>query len=190
MFEEIRRALDDLLHGSVPAADRRDLLTEMRSTLVRARMAVEDLRAALATSEQRLGDERVELETVRRRKDLAETAGDAETVAIAAKYETHHAERVSILERKVAVSREELALVEQEVEEMTAKLKAANAGVGSGLRAGATTAEDPLDLGDESEGGGGGLGREFGALDRERRRAEREAQADERLAELKRRMGL
>ncbi len=90
-----------------------------------------------------------------------------------------------MLERKLEASRAELALVEREVEEMTAQFKAAQAGVGSGLRAGAVDeAMDPTASPDA------GLDRDLRTLDRERRRQATEADADARLAELKRRMGL
>ena len=180
MFEDIRQAFHDLLHGNVAPGERRALLQEMRDTLVRARMAVDDLRAGLATTEARLARERTELQTVQRRKSLAEGIGDAETVSVAARFEAHHLERVALYEKKMEVERGELALVEREVEEMTAQFKAAQAGVGSGLR------PDPA-------GGGGDddsrLDSDLRTLDRERRKAANEAEADARLAELKRRMG-
>lgn len=184
MFEDIRRAFEDLLHGNVPPGDRRALLQEMRDTLVRARMALDDLRTGVKQTEMRLARERADLETVQRRRGLAEGIGDAETVAVAARFEAHHQERVVLLEKKLEVALGELALVEREVEEMTAQFKAAQSGVGSGLRAGSVGERaDPL-------GGDAQLDSDLRSLDRERRKAASEAEADARLAELKRRMGL
>ena len=183
MFEDIRRAFNELLNGNVPPADRRGLLQEMRNTLVQAKMSVDDLRQGVAVTEQRMARERQELETVVRRKGLAESRGDAETVAVAARFEAHHAERLAILEKKLDAERGELAMLEKDVEEMTAQLKAANSGVGSGMRAGTVEGELDLDSRDSA------LNRDINALDREQRRAAHDADAEARLAELKRRMG-
>lgn len=184
MFDDVKQAFHELLHGNVTGSDRRDLLQEMRATLVQAKMAVDDLREGVAATERRLGRERQELETVQRRRQLAEGINDAETVAIAQRFEAQHLEKVVLLEKKLEVERGELALVERDVEEMTAQFKAAQAGVGSGLRPGAATADEDLTNRDAA------LDRELSGLDRASRRAAHEADADARLAELKRRMGL
>ena len=190
MFEDIRRAFEDLLRGDVPATERRGMLAEMRDTLVRARLAVDDLRAGVATTRERLAHEQQELATIARRRTLAEGIGDAETVAVAARFESHQAERVRVLERKLEAQAEELALVEREVEEMKTQFKAASAGVGSGLRDGgigsAPLSDRELGLDDR----GAGVAQELGAMDRQRRRETSEADAEARLAELKKRMGL
>ena len=180
MFDELRNAFRELLHGNVPPEERRNLLSAMRDTLVRARLALDDLRAGLEVTRRRMGTERAELETVRRRKGLAEGIGDLETVSIAERFEAHHLERLVVLERKEGAQVSELALVEREVLEMTEQFKAATSGVGSGI-AGAAPG-DPLDARTE-------LDAELGAMGRAQRRAAAEADADARLADLKRRMG-
>lgn len=184
MFDDVKQAFHDLLNGNVSSQDRRDLLQEMRATLVQAKMAVEDLREGVRTTEKRLTRERAELETVQRRRMLAEGINDAETIAVAQRFETQHLERVALLEKKLDAEQGELALVERDIEEMTAQFKAAQAGVGSGLRAGQATEDEDLINRDAS------LDRELSGLDRAQRRAAHEAEADARLAELKRRMGL
>ncbi|MGQ0766070.1 MAG: hypothetical protein ACT4OZ_10425 [Gemmatimonadota bacterium] len=183
MLDEVRRALNDLLNGNVAPADRRDLLQQMRGTLVRARMAVDDMRASAAATEKRLLNERRELDTVRRRRALAEGVKDEETVKVASRFEQHHAERVQIIVRKLDVEQSELALLEREVDEMTTQFKAASAGVGSGLRTGTVDEAQGLESRDA------GLESEFSGLNRQQRRAAAEADAEARLAELKRRMG-
>lgn len=184
MFDDIRHAFQELLNGNVAPEQRRALLHEMRETLVRAKMAREDLEASVKATEARLAKERAELETVRRRKVLAENIKDAETVTIAARFEAQHQERVAVLERKLDATQAELGLLEREVEEMSTQYKAAKAGVGSGMRAG--TVDEQLDPLSRDPG----LDRELAHLDREQRRAAHDADADQRLAELKRRMGL
>jgi phage shock protein A len=185
MFDDVKQALHDLLHGNVAPGDRREALQEMRDTLVRARMALDDLRAGVRQTEARLRRERTELETVQRRRALAEGVGDAETVSIAQRFEVQHQERVTLLEKRLEVEQGELAMVERDVEEMTTRFKAAQAGVGSGLRSGAAdpATADPL-------AGDAALNAEIDGLGRAQRRATHEAEADARLAELKRRMGL
>jgi hypothetical protein len=185
MFEDVRRAFHDLLHGNVPPGGRRELLGVMKETIVQARMALDDLREGVAATQKRVETERRELETVRRRKSLAQAVSDTDTVTIAERFEAQHAERLGVMEQKLAVQQAELELVEREVEEMKSQYKAAAAGVGSGMAAGATdpAALDPLD------GGRAALEEQLSDLERKARRSDAAAAADAQLAELKRRMG-
>lgn len=190
MFNEFREALRDLLHGNVSPVERRAMLAVMKETLVHARLGLDDLRAGVEQTRKRLERERRELETVQRRKGLAQGIADAETVQIAERFEAQHAERVAVLERKLGAQEGELALVEREVEEMTQQLKAAAAGVGSGMAPGSVAGAPgagPGEAGLDDERSA--LEQEMAGLDRAQRRAAAEADADARLAELKRRMG-
>ncbi|HVZ77744.1 MAG TPA: hypothetical protein VG818_07180, partial [Gemmatimonadaceae bacterium] len=123
MFESLRQSLNDLLARATKPEDRRDVLARMKDTLVRARMGVDDLRAGLQKARAQVDAERRELETVQRRKALAEGIQDAETIAVATRFEQHHAERVAVLAQKVEVQERELAMAERELEEMTAEFK-------------------------------------------------------------------
>ena len=193
MFEDVRQAFRDLLRGTPPSGDaRRSVVAQMRETLVQARMGLDDLRKGVEETTARLARERSELDTVRRRKQLAEGINDAETVAIAERYEKQHAERVSLLTRKLETQEAELAMVEREVGEMNAEFKLAAAGGQPGVSAGS-----PAGAADRSAGASdadvlndnAGLRDELDGLARARRRAEAESSADEKLAALKRRMG-
>jgi hypothetical protein len=184
VFDEVRQALRDLVRGNVPPGERRESLSLMRDTLVRARMAVEDLRESVEVTRRRVQAEKTEIETVRRRKGLAESIGDAQTVTIAERFEMQHLERLVVLEQKLSAQENELALVEREVTEMTQQFRAAAAGVGSGLPNDGTVGPDG-GLPDERRE----LELELDTLGRAQRRAAAEADADARLAELKRRMG-
>jgi hypothetical protein len=191
MFEDVRRAFRDLLHGTPPSGDaRRSIVAQMRETLVQARMGLDDLRKGVEETRARLARERSELETVRRRKQLAEGIKDAETVVIAERYEKQHAERAALLERKLETQEAELAMVEREVGEMNAEFKlaaaGANPGVSAGTPSGAAAAASEVD---DVTGDNAGLRDELDGLARARRRAEAETSADEKLAALKRRMG-
>ncbi len=182
MFDDIRQAFRELLHGNVPPEGRRELIAVMKDTLVHARLALDDLREGVEVTRKRVAQERAELETVRRRKGLAEGVGDQETVGIAARFEAQHGERLAVLEQKLSAQEGELALVERDVEEMKQQLKAALAGVGSGL-AGVPGPADPLDDGRAA------IEQQLNDLKRAERRASADADADAQLAELKRRMG-
>lgn len=182
MFDDIRHAFRELLHGNVPPEGRRELIAVMKDTLVHARLALDDLREGVEVTRKRVAQERADLETVRRRKGLAGGVGDEETVRIAERFETQHAERLAVLEQKLAAQEGELALVERDVDEMKQQLKAALAGVGSGM----TATPDPLDPLDD---GRASIDQQLNDLKRAERRASADADADAQLAELKRRMG-
>lgn len=184
MFDDVRHAFRELLHGNVPPEGRRELIAVMKDTLVRARLALDDLRDGVEATRKRVDRERSELETIRRRRGLAQGVGDGETVRVAERFESQQAERLAVLEQKLAAQESELALVDREVTEMKEQLKAALAGVGSGMRAGTMdTATDPLD------GGRAELEQQLNDLKRAERRASADADAAARLAELKKRMG-
>jgi hypothetical protein len=147
-------------------------------------MGLDDMRDALTKARQRLALEEKELETVRRRKQLAEGISDAETAGIAGKYEQMHVERVGVLRQKVEAQEAELALAERDVGQMTAELKAVMSGTDPRAAAPPT-----LDAADDPTQASSRLGEEIDSLRRARARADAEADADRRLEELKRKMG-
>ena len=166
----------------------------MRDTIVQAKVGLQDLRDGLEKSRHRLEAERRELDTVQRRKRLAEQINDIETVRLATQYEQLHSERVQVLTRKLEAQESELALAERDVAQMMTELRNAASGIApagdrGGSAAGVNAAMDEI----ESELGGGaqssGLRDEIEGLTRDRARADREADAARRLEELKRRMG-
>ena len=191
MFESLRKSLDDLLSRSTPPEERRQIVSRMRDTLVQAKVGLQDLRDGLAQSKRRLEQERRELDTVQRRKRLAEQINDAETVRLANQYEQMHVERVAVLERKVEAQESELALAERDVAQMMIELRQAASGIpsaGERSNAAVSAAMDEI----ESEMGsakGESLRSEIDGLSRARTRADHEADAARKLEELKRRMG-
>src|SRR5689334_6357847 len=165
----------------------------MRDTLVQAKMGLEDLREGLAQSRRRLEAEQRELDTVQRRRKLAEQINDAETARLAGQYEQMHGERVQVLTRKLEAQESELALAERDVAQMMNELKAAASGIPlAGDRGGAAAMNAAMDE-IESELGQAGKGEslraEIDGLSRARTRADHEADAARKLEELKRRMG-
>ncbi|HEX3867278.1 MAG TPA: hypothetical protein VHV78_11010 [Gemmatimonadaceae bacterium] len=185
-FDGIRRSFDELLQRATRPEERRVVASRMKETLVQARMGLDDLRGGLEKTRVRLGVEEKELETVSRRRRLAEGIDDRETVEIAAKYEAMQQEKVSVLRQKIAAQEAELALAERDVAAMGAELKAVLAGTDTGR-----TAPPSIDTGDaESDAGAAGLSSEIDSLRRSRAAAERDADAARRLEELKRKMGM
>jgi hypothetical protein len=160
---------------SNPSARRQ--LAEMKHTLALARVARDDVRSAYAQAMQKLDAARAELATIVRRGELARQIDDQETVAVAERFAETQRSTIALFERKVAVQHEELMLTERTVSDMEAELRSVT-GIGPTPTGGAaeTDAEpasspaDPLD---------------YRPLDD----AARAQTADDRLAELKRRMG-
>ena len=170
--------------------DRRNVINGMKQALVLAKLGVEDLEQGVAVTRRKLDTERHGLETAARRKGLAAGIEDAETVALAGKFEGQHAERIAVLERKLEAQEAEAALARRDYDEMLVQLKAASAGAGSvgagAAPAGTTRAptDEELGLPDDAR-----LSSELDAMHRQRARAEKDAEATARLEELKRRMG-
>ena len=186
MFDSFRQSLRDLMDRATPPEERRAGLARMKQTLVTARMGLDDLRGGVAVTRSGSRPSSRELETMRRRKGYAAGINDAETVALAEKYEAHHAERVEVLQRKLDAQEAELAIAERDVAEMTAELKQRDAG-----RARARRRVDRRGGGRGGRGAGRvvELARTIDALGRASAPSERDADAEQRLAELKRRMG-
>lgn len=188
VFDGFRRSFDELLNRATRPEERRIVASRMKDTLVQARMGLNDLRDGLEKARERLAAEERELDTVRRRKTLAEGINDQQTVDIAAKYEQMHAERVDVIRQRVAAQEAELALAERDVAAMSAELKAVLAGTDSrGASSPALDTADELDTDANAENAA--LRDEIDSLGRTRAREEREADASRRLDELKRRMG-
>jgi hypothetical protein len=154
----------------------------MREALVDAKVGLSQSRAARDAASAQLARERTELATVLRRGQLAAGINDAETVRLAAEYERKHSERIVVLERKLAALEQEVALVERETAEMTAQLKRLTGGGGDPAAPSTSNqeAEDDPEANDLSE---------LDSLRRSADRTAREADAESRLADLKRRMG-
>lgn len=160
------------------------VLTRMKSTLVQARLGVDDLRRGLEETRRKVQFEQRELETIKRRKTLAQGINDAETVEIAGRFEAQHEEKLRIFTEKLAVQEREVALAERELDEMKVELRKAMA---SGPTVGnIPPLDDPLE---DEAGSASKVAEEIDSLARERARTERNADAERRLEELKKKMG-
>jgi hypothetical protein len=175
VFERLRAAVNAALDAAMPPPDWRDLQGQMRRAAVDGRAALLQLHEALARTERELAVERQQLADAQRRGTLADGIGDRETAEIAQRFASKHGERVAVLEQKLAAQQAELALAERDVGEMVAQLKELERR-GGVAPDGARPAAEELPT-DDSE------------LRAVTDRAAREADAAERLAELKKRMG-
>jgi hypothetical protein len=181
-FDSFRKTLEDLMARHTAPADRRAVASQMRDTLISAKMGLSEMRDGLQKARARLEIEERELETVKRRRQMALDINDTETVGIADKFVATHGERVELLRRKVAVQEDEVRMAEADVEAMTRDLKSAVSGTGD-FAPGINTPSPELDM------NGAAVADEIDALGRARRRAEHESRAESELEELKRRMG-
>ncbi|HLA90964.1 MAG TPA: hypothetical protein VJL28_11100 [Gemmatimonadaceae bacterium] len=182
MFDSLKAAIQDLLHGRVAPGDRRAAIADMKRALVSAKLGVEDLREGVEQTRRKLAAEREQLATMQRRKTLAEGINDVETVALADKHAAQHGERVAVLQRKLEAQEAEASLAERELGAMLAQLKSASAGVGGAPVPGLS--DEDLGLPDDAR-----LHGELDALARHRARSEAETAAEAQLADLKKKMG-
>jgi hypothetical protein len=127
VFDGLKARLDRLLRERGPM-DPRAAAAGLREALVEARLGVTEMRRALAAAEAELASERKQLGDAERRGRLAAEVPDTETVAVAERFAAKHRERIVLLERKIVVQRDELAMVEREVQEMTAQWRSATQG--------------------------------------------------------------
>ena len=184
MFEQLRDSIRGL-SGRLAPEERQRVTASMREALMHAKVGLADLREAAKATEKRVQAERAELETVRRRQGLASQINDLETVAIAEKFASQHAERVAVLEAKLQVQQQELLMVEREYDDMASQLRMAMSGVASGGSSAEAAASREVDALLSNEPGVDTAS----ATPPRRSRAEKEATAESRLADLKRRMG-
>ncbi|MFI5209119.1 MAG: hypothetical protein ACHQ2E_01630 [Gemmatimonadales bacterium] len=95
----------------------------LHDALVESKAAVNSLRDGLAVTSRDLAFERKQLEDAERRGQLAAAIPDQETVEIATRFASRHRERVNVLERKLAVQQDELALAERLLAELMAEAR-------------------------------------------------------------------
>lgn len=158
--ENFRRELDPERYSATRAA-------AMRRDLARAESELERLDGDLIRSRAALETERAEEARCRRQEALATNIADHETAYLAAQYAARHAERAAVLEQKVRALEAERALMQRDLEQMSATLGTAAPGA------------EPVAPGDDE--------REDADFDRLEREA-RERAAEARLEELKRKM--
>ena len=215
MFDNLRNAFREALENfnkelsrdQVPEAVD-SLLAGMRSEVVEAQARVRELEAQITRATAEAEREKAEAETARRRGKMAEGIGDAETAKVALEYAAAREERQRVLEQKAAAMKQELAIRAREVEEMLVKVKEAQASRdGLAATAGRAGARESLHAADDLFSELDRMAEKIGHEDAQAEAAEEfadldlgadpdfapppppEVDLDERLEELKRRMG-
>ncbi len=216
MFENLRSAFreavenfnKELARDQVPETVDR-LLKGMRDEVADAKVQIRELEDQVSRTDAEVEREKTEVATARRRGKMAQDIGDTETAEIATQYATRHEERRRVLEQKAAALRQELELRRGEVEEMIGKVKEAQTKRDSlAATTGRSGARETLHAADDLFAELDRMAEKIGAEDARARAAEAmddidleggedydtpprapEPDLDERLAELKRRMG-
>lgn len=133
MFESVKARLEQLFRDH-SRSDPRAYMAGLREALLEAKVGVATMRGALRHTEQQLERERRQLEDAQRRGRLAADLPDPETVRVAERFSARHQERVTVLERKLVVQRDELAMAEREVEEMLGEYRTGRPGADESIR--------------------------------------------------------
>lgn len=127
-FDDIKAHLDRLF-AYRPTGSSREQAAGLRGALVEFKVALDQLREGLVKTERELEQARRELVDYERRGRLAAEIDDAETVRIAEEFITRTRERVDLLERKVIVQRDEVAIAERELEATRMRFQRASHGL-------------------------------------------------------------
>jgi hypothetical protein len=130
-LDELRSRLDSLLAGQERSTDRRAYATGLHAALVEFKVALGQSKDALGPAERELGQEQKQLVDAERRGRLAAEIGDTETARIAEEFAARHRERVGLLERKIAVIRDEIAYLEREYGVLSGRYQSDRPGAGS-----------------------------------------------------------
>ena len=181
MFDGLKARLDRLLRERGPL-EPRAIAAGFREALIEARLGVTEMRRALAAAEAELESERKQLSDAERRGRLAAGVSDAETVAVAERFAARHRERVTLLERKIVVQRDELALAEREMAEISAQLRSA-------ARSGPRSESIEAAWRDLEAAGGSREAEESDRLAADHERRKRDEAVEAQLAYLKKKMG-
>ena len=132
MFEGLRARLEKLLADHTPPGDPKARTVQLHAALLELKVAVGVLRDGITATERALVAERQQLADAERRGRLAAHLPDPETVKVAEQFTGRHRERVQVLEKKLALQREELALAERDLEQWSAEFRNARQGAEGG----------------------------------------------------------
>jgi phage shock protein A len=133
MLNEIRRLFQQSVEAfraelgtREPEDEIAELLMSMRKEMVAARAALPEFEADAGRARNELAREADALALCERRARMAERIGDSETVRVANEFGARHQERIAVLEQKIAAAEAELVLRRKEAEEMKLRYKEAD----------------------------------------------------------------
>jgi hypothetical protein len=127
-LDDIKAQLDRIFAAGNRTSSR-ERAAGLREALVEFKIGIGQLRTVLSRTERDLDTARQEAADYARRGDLARGIEDHETVRIADEYTAKARERVDLLERKVIVQRDELAMAEREYEITKQQFQGASRGI-------------------------------------------------------------
>lgn len=179
VLDGLKARLERLLAEHGERGDPRAYAAQLHEAMVDTKVGIGTMREALQATERELGAERKNLEDAERRGKLAASIADRETAEIAERFGTKHRERIALLERKLPVQRDELAMAERQLEEMGQAYRSARMGVARGPAAPVAGLE-----GDDTE-----LLRDLDSLKTKTNRDATQAAIQAQLAHLKSKLG-
>jgi phage shock protein A len=134
MLDDLRKLFSQAWDSFVAEVGRREPEDQVASLLGAMRREMVEVRAQLPLLEQNHGAavselerERARLDETVRRRGQAERIKDAETVRVATEFEEKHRRRIAVLEDKVRAARAEWELRRDEAQEMMHRYKEADA---------------------------------------------------------------
>ena len=134
MFDNLRQAFKEAVDNFKEELGRDEvpdvvdgLLRQMQEEVTDAQAQTHTLEAQIKKALQLAEMEGKEVATCRRRESMAQKIGDEETAGVAADFAEKHEKRKSIQEHKALALREELEMKRGEVQEMMAQFKEARA---------------------------------------------------------------
>lgn len=127
-FDDIKDHLDRLF-AYRPAGSSREQAAGLRGALVEFKAALNELHATLETAERGLEQARKNAADYERRGRMAAEIDDDETTRIAEEHTAKARERVDLLERKVLVLRDEVAIAEREYQVTKSRFQRASQGL-------------------------------------------------------------
>jgi phage shock protein A len=183
VFEDLRARIEQFLAQHTPPADPREHARLLERSIIDMKVAVATLRDGVADTTRDLERERRQLADAGRRGRLAREIDDQDTASIADDFVARHTQRVTLLERKLSVQHDELMLAEQELDQLTGKLRHLRQGMPS------TGTESAWREVQAAGGSRPGVDPEDELLSHDLDRSAHEAAAEAQLAHLKRKLG-
>jgi len=140
LFDRLRTQIETALaRGTVPPTPREEAAA-LEQSLVEMKLGLDDLRRSRDRTAQELEGQRTQLADAERRGELAAGIQDAETVRVASEFVTSTRVRGTVLERKLGVQNDEVAMAEKDAAELLERLKNARRGLDAGGRTPTTEA--------------------------------------------------
>lgn len=124
MFREFKRAWKQAVDNFWEELEAEGGQDAAFREVARVRNQMDELDTAIAETRTRLTHENEQVDVCVRRERMARDIGDRETARVAAEYRDRHSERAAVLERKLEALEAERALCRRDIQEMEKALQA------------------------------------------------------------------